>query len=459
VREKPDLSPRPSEDAVERSSRSVAGSAVLWLGVYLALVLTPLLALLIGERPPGLGFRPDLAVALGFAGLSMMAVQFLLTARFRRATAPFGIDVIYYFHRYLGTVILAAVIAHPVLFIVDNPALVDFLNPVVAPGHMTAGVVSTAALVALMVTSVWRQRLAIAYERWRLAHTALAVAAVGLALVHVEGVQYYTASPGKQALWRAIALSWIVTTGYVRLVRPWQLSRRPYRVAEVTRERGDAWTVTLEPERHAGVAFQPGQFAWLTLRAGPFAMKEHPFSFSSAPGRVGGRVAFTIKELGDFTRTIGSIQPGERAFVDAPYGAFTIDRHPAPGYVFIAGGIGIAPFMSMLRAMADRDDRRPVLLIYAYRRAERMTFREEIDALQSRLALTFVPVLEEPPADWNGERGRITSELLARHRPADWARRQYFLCGPEAMTQAVEHQLHAAGVPLSHVTSELFDLV
>jgi predicted ferric reductase len=60
-------------------------------------------------------------------------------------------------------------------------------------------------------------------------------------------------------------------------------------------------------------------------------MREHPFSFSSSPAPGGRPLEFTIKALGDFTRTIGSMPPGLRAFVDGPYGAFTIDRHHGPG--------------------------------------------------------------------------------------------------------------------------------
>ena len=442
-----------------RDSLHFAATGLFWLGVYLALVLAPLIVLLIGPTPPGLGFWWDLSMALGFSGLAMMGVQFVLTARFRRATAPYGIDIIYYFHRYVGIVLLLVVLAHPVLVIVDNPATIAFLNPFAAPWHMGAGVVSVLALIALMIASMGRKAIGIAYEPWRVTHMALAVAAVGLALVHIEGVQYYVASPWERILWRILVLSWVAILCYVRLFRPWQLARRPYRVIDIREERGDAWTLALEPRGHSGLSFQPGQFAWLTLGGSPFLMREHPFSFSSSPTLPAGRVEFTIKELGDFTRTIGRIPHDTIAFVDAPYGAFTIDRHPAPGYVLVAGGIGIAPIMSMLRALADRGDRRPVLLVYAYRRWERMTFREAIEDLRSRLTLTVVFVLEEPPDQWEGEGGRVTRELLERHWPDDQRSRHVFVCGPEAMTQAIERHLRDLGVPMSHVHSELFELV
>jgi predicted ferric reductase len=68
--------------------------------------------LLIGPLPPGAGLWWDFSMALGFAAMAMMSMQFALTARFRRATAPFGIDIIYYFHRYVGVIAFGLLLAH-----------------------------------------------------------------------------------------------------------------------------------------------------------------------------------------------------------------------------------------------------------------------------------------------------------------------------------------------------------
>jgi predicted ferric reductase len=429
-----------------------------WIAVYLGLVLAPLFALLVGSTQTNAGFWWDLAIALGFAGTAMMGVQFLLTARFKRAVAPFGIDIIYYFHRYIAVVALSIILAHPIILVSDNPAILGFLNPLRAPWHMTAGLGSIVALTVLVVTSWWRKCLGLHYDAWRRWHSALAVAAPGLALAHIGGVGRYVAAPWTRALWTAIGISWLCVIAYVRVVRPWWMLRRPYDVVEVRTERGDAWTVAVQPRGHRGFSHNSGQFAWLTLRARPHAMREHPFSISSSPA-PSGRLEFTIKELGDFTATIKSVRSGETAYVDGPYGAFTIDRHQGPGYVFVAGGIGIAPIMGMLRALADRGDARPIILFYAYRRWERMTFREALEDLRSRINLRVVYVLEEPPDGWDGETGRIDAEVLGRHLPAERRSFHYFICGPEAMTQAVERALYGLGVPLGRLHTELFDLV
>jgi len=273
------------------------GRAAFWIAVYLGLVLAPLFVLLVGTTETNAGFWWHFAIALGFAGTAMMGVQFMLTARFKRAMAPFGIDIIYYFHRYIAVVALGLIVAHPVILVSDNPAVLGFLNPVRAPWQMTAGLASILALTALMISSWWRKRLGLHYDAWRRWHSALAIAALGLALAHVGGVGHYVAAPWQRALWAGIGLSWLGVVAYVRVGKPWWTLRRPYDVVDVRPERGDAWTVVVRPRGHQGFRYHPGQFAWLTLRASPFAMREHPFSISSSP------MASAHLEFSSFTPT------------------------------------------------------------------------------------------------------------------------------------------------------------
>ena len=432
--------------------------AVLWIGLYLLLVAAPLIVLLTGEVPAGAGFWWDFSMALGFAAMAMLGVQFFLTARFRRAAAPFGIDIIYYFHRYAALVAVGLVLGHFLVIRIDNVAALGAIDPRHAPWYMTAGRVALGLFLLVIVTSLWRKPLRIEYDRWRLWHALLATTAFLAAVGHIEGVGHYINAPWKRVLWTAYTLSWVGLIVYVRLLKPWNTLRRPWRVTGVRPERGNAWTLALAPAGHAGLRFAPGQFGWLTLGDSPFHVREHPFSFSSAADS--GRVEFTIKALGDFTRTIKDMRPGTLAYLDGPYGVFSIDRHPdAPGCVLIAGGVGIAPIMSMLRTAAARNDRRPFVLIYANNSWEDVIFREDIEALRDHLDLKLVHVLANPPPDWQGERGRIDTALLDRHLPADRRDLEYFLCGPEPMTDAAQRGLRTLGVSLSRIHFELFDMV
>ncbi len=428
-----------------------------WVGVYLCLVLTPLFVLLLTPGPSGSGFWWDFPIALGFAGTSMMGAMFVLTARFRRATAPFGIDLIYYFHRWIALVAFVFILAHPAILVFLEPSLLSDLRPSVISWHMLAGIASIVALTVLIATSLWRQQLRIHYDAWRIWHALLAITALGLAIVHIEGVGVYVSSPWKRLLWVTISACCLALLFYVRLIKPLVLLKHPYQVEQVVKERGDAWTLVLRPQGHSGFTFMPGQFAWLTLGNSPFALKEHPFSISSSAMQPQ-MIHFTIKELGDFTRGIKEVSPGQTAYLDGPYGAFSIDRHQSSDYVFIAGGIGIAPIMGMLRTLADRGDDRSLLLFYAYNTWEDLTFREELENLRGQLNLNVVYVLADPPNDWQGETGFITDDLLARHLPVNFNEHEYYLCGPVVMTELVEKALRRQGVPLHRIHSELFNL-
>jgi predicted ferric reductase len=438
--------------------RRTAIEAVLWLAAYLAAVTVPLFALLPGPAA-GRGFAWDFPMALGYAGLAMLGVQFALTARFRRATAPFGIDIVYYFHRYLAVCALAVVAAHYLLLRTMHPAVLGPGSPADAPGYMTAGRTALALFAAVVAIALLRKRANLEYDRWRVVHAALATTAFALALWHLHGAGRFLDTVWKQWLWTLYGLFWVALIVYVRAVRPAHATACPWTVVEVRPERGQVTTLVLEPRSGTPLRFAPGQFAWLTVGASPFAMHEHPFSIASSAER-GGRIELSIKALGDFTSQVGSTPVGTPAWIDAPYGTFSIDDAPeAPGYAFVAGGVGIGPIMSMLRTLADRGDRRPLVLFYGNRVWERIAFREELDRLASRLDLRVVHVLLEPPPGWTGERGFVTEDVLMRHLPADRHRFHCFLCGPTPMTRGVEHALAALGLPAAHVHSEIFDWV
>lgn len=277
--------------------------------------------------------------------MTMMGAQFFLTARFGRASAPFGIDIIYYLHRLTAILGFGLVLAHASILFAAKPGLFGRMYSTNMPWHAVAANAALLGFVVLIVTSLWRKTLRIPYERWRRWHGDLAVAGLLFALIHVELAGYYVQVPWKRVLWTVITLSWLALLVYVRLVKPLLMLRKPYTVIGVRQERGNSWTLRVEPEGHRGLRYLPGQFAWLTVGRSPFSLNEHPFSMSSSAAEPG-RLEFTVKEVGDFTRTVKDIPPGTRAYIDGPFGAFTADCFPkAAGNVFFAGGVGIAPIM------------------------------------------------------------------------------------------------------------------
>lgn len=413
----------------------------------------------IGEVPAGSGFWWDFSMALGFAGMAMMGVQFVLTARFKKASAPFGIDIIYYFHRYLAIVAFVFIFLHFLIIRIDNVEALGAINPFEAPWYMTAGRISLLLLMILIISSLFRKQLKTEYEVWRILHIVMAIATYVFALIHIVGVGYYIASPEKLWLWTVYTMFFMLLIVYIRIVKPWSMKRRPYRVAEIKRETKDCYTLAVQPDGHSGMEFKAGQFAWLTLKDSPYHIKEHPFSFSSSCINKE-RIEFTIKELGDFSRTIKDTNIGEVAYLDGPYGSFSIDNYPdAQGFVFIGAGIGVAPIMSMLRSMVDADDKREVIFLNINSKLSGIIFREELEKMQECMSLKLTYLLTKPDSSWQGERGYISKNLFQKILPKNFTKLEYFICGPKQVSDASQKELYEMKVPLSKVHFELFDMV
>ena len=448
-----------SEKTVGRTKTTLYSlRGFVWLTVYLFFVLAPLFALLLGSHPPARVFWTEFSVAIGYSGLAMMGLQFGLTARFRYVTEPWGEDVIYHFHRQISLIAVALVVAHPIILFIIRPELLALLNSITAPWRARFAALSTYSLIALVVMGLWRTKLKLSYETWHITHVLLAIIAVAAGILHMVGWSFYFGDPWKRALWIALTLFWIGLLAYIRIIKPLFILRRPYHVAEVRKERGDTWTLVMEPDGHRGFRFRPGQFGWLTVWGSPFKITAHPFSFSSSAAAADGRVAMSIRKLGDFTSRIDEVPVGRRVYIDGPYGAFTVGN-PADMHVLIAGGVGITPMMSMITTLADEGDKRPVILLYGSKSWEEITFREELEALKGRLDLTVVHVLADPPDDWRGERGFIDADCLKRHLPAPFADHEYFICGPGVMMDAIETTLSELHVPISKYHSERYDFV
>jgi 3-phenylpropionate/trans-cinnamate dioxygenase ferredoxin reductase subunit len=389
----------------------------------------------------------------------MLALQFAITARFSQLEAPYGIDIVIEFHKQISLVACGLIIVHPVILMFTDPDNLQLLNLISAPYRAQMAVISVLSLLILVIISLFREELKIDYEIWKTLHGILAIVAVVTAFLHIIGVAYYLSIIWKQIFWGAMLFAFIAILLYIRIIKPWYLTNKPYKIDQIKEERGETWTVIFKPDGHKGIRFRPGQFVWLTMGNSPFRIEEHPFSFSSS-SEVSGSYSLTIKELGDFTGKVKYFKPGDKAYMDGPYGVFTPDRFKGfTGLVLISGGVGITPVMSILNTYADRKDPCPILMIYANEDLESATFYEELEDLKKKLKLELIHVLNDPDNDWEGEEGYVDEELLEKYLPEDYKTRLYFICGPDPMMEAVEIALEKKGVPVENINMEHFNLV
>ena len=435
---------------------------VFWIVLFLFLVFAPLGVLIAGPAPSS-GRSPwlDISVAFGFIGLALMAVQFALTARIKWLKEPFGSDLVYHFHRQISIAAFFLILSHPIILFFFDARYLRLLNIFSAPWRAKAGVIATFLLILVVLSAEFRKNLKIPYDLWKFWHGILTTIVVGAALVHIFLVGNYLSYPLERAIWVIYSAVFILLLSYTRIFYPLKLMHNKFEVVALKKERGESWTAVLRSTKGKALHFKPGQFAWITAWKTPFSDTEHPFSFSSS-SEHSEEIAFTIKSVGKFTETIKDLQVGQTVYVDGPHGAFSMDRHPnTKKLIFIAGGIGITPIMSMLRSMADRNDKRPAKLFYNNRDWDSITFREEIEDVKKKIDLEVIYTLEKPPQAWNGESGYLTENILRKYLENGWIQEQsdIFMCGPQIMMEIVEKHCRNLGFRHDQIHFELFNFV
>lgn len=427
----------------------------LWIFIYILLALVPLGIALAGNVPEYRSFWIEVGVALGFTGLGMFGLQFLYSGRFRWVAPTYGMDNILQYHKEVGIISVLFVLAHPITLILTKPEYLSYYDPGVNLLRAIALLFVTPAVILIIASSLWRISFGLDYEKWRLVHGFLALAIVFIGIVHSIQVGHYLDPLWKKISIAALLGSCMYLVIHTRIVRPWLNRKKPYKIIDVKAEDGASYSLTLEAKGHKRLNFISGQFAWITVGPTPFSLQQHPFSIASSA--VDKTISFTAKETGDFTSSWKNIKPGTEAYLEGPFGSFTPEDDS--NLFLIMGGIGVTPGMSMLRTMRDRKDPRHAILLYANVAWDEATFHEELEALSREINLKVVHILEEPPENWEGEKGLVNQELLEKYLPDEPNNYMYFICGPGPLMDISEISLRNLGIDWRRIYSERFEIV
>jgi predicted ferric reductase len=422
-------------------------------GIIATVIVAPFVLAYLGGWPGHRNFISELGSGLGIAAFGMLGLLLMLPSRLKVLEA-LGADTAVRLHRRVATGFVAVLAGHIAVAVAADPSRIGLFRFSGQPWRAEAAITSTFAIALLFISSRFRSRIRISYRRWRALHVTLAVAALAFAVLHTVGwARYLSTGAGILGL-VGVSGAALLSVGWLRVGRPRRLGETTYVVERVVRERGDSATIELRAEKHAGRRYRPGQFAWIKYADRKLSFDEHPFSYSSSALRPE-RPSFTIRAYSGFSAVAQRLPRGTRLIVDGPYGSFRPPRRAA-GMALIANGIGITPMMSILRTAADTGDRRRYVLIYGSRDAEGITFREELAALERRLALTVVHVLSRPEPWWKGVRGRIDEAVLQWALPADLHGWEFFLCGSRLAVNSSLRALERLRVPPERIHAERF---
>lgn len=400
------------------------------------------------------------ATVSGLVGFAMLLMQFISSGRFESLSRRVGINRTMRFHQITARVALLLILLHPLLFFmpgsVDSIAQsANMLMRMMTSSFMLSGTIAFALVLFVVITGIWRYRLPVKYEIWRGAHV-LGVTIIAIAGAHhVLTVGSNSQQPVLRTYWWAMLVLALSVIGYTYLVKPWLLRRTAYRVQSVHQVGTGIHEVALEPATGRAIDFTAGQFAWVNFR-GMLPLLDNPFTISSSPHELP-RVRLLIKSRGDTSGRVGQLTRGQRVYLDAPHGSFTLRYHHAEALCLIAGGIGIAAVISILRDLAHNHDERPISLIVGARSPQQLVYANEIRELQKVLRLNVFFSVDEPPADWDGGVGEISQQVIEQNLPAEPQRCLCMICGPTPMMLAVEQHLKQLGVPPKNIVYERFE--
>jgi len=428
----------------QRSSTvGVVAIAVLTLGNALLWALA---------RPPGQPTARYVGEFLGAEAVLLFSISLVLATLLTFIERAFGgLDRVALWHRGVAIAGVLLMVVHPT--VAGTTPTTDPSSLALNLGHV--------AMVGLVLLALWAvapslraarwpgpiQRLArISYERWLTGHrlTGLFVAAAVVHGLLIDPV--LAASTVLKVTYLAVGTVGIAAYAYRELVARFVIPVYDYTVTDVQRPNETTVDVFLEPVGRP-LAFSPGQFVFLAF-GGDNGWQRHPFSVASAP--TDQRLEVSIKAVGDYTRDLhDQLQPGTPAKAAGPFGGFDYTKG-GHHQVWVAGGMGITPFMSWIRAM-DASFDREVWFFYTVNQEAEALYLDEI-----RTAAAAHPTLHPQLVDSTRD-GYLTAEKALADLPAG-ADPWVYMCGPPAMTSALADGFHQRGIPSNRIRWEQFNI-
>lgn len=393
------------------------------------------------------GAEAALGIAVGAAAVVAMALTLILATRPPLVEPLFGgLDRMYRVHKWLG-------ISAMVLMILHQQIEPDFERLVreTSLGELgeEAGELAFNALLALVVVSWFRRLpfigLEIPYQLWRFSHRFMG-ALFAIVVFHQFFVDMPAGvDPTFMLVLNSFGIAGVVAWIFTELVAPY-LRRREFTVTEISQTKGTT-TLTLRPEGRA-MRWRPGQFTF--FRAPEAGLSEpHPFTIASAP-RPDGALTLSIKGLGGWTRRLpDALRTGMSVQVEGPYGRFDF-RKGGARQIWLAGGIGITPFVAWAESLTEAE-RRNIHLVHCVSTPEeaiRLEILEAAAARNPRFSFQVVATARD---------GRLTAERLIGMAPFAVRDADLWFCGPKGLKDGILKDLKALDQTPRRVRFEHFE--
>jgi predicted ferric reductase len=389
--------------------------------------------------PVALPARRVVAEFLSTSAIVLMSANAVL------ATRPFvldrvfgGLDKMFAAHRADGVAVALVILGHFALM-PETPGW----PPSKIIGFTNIALILTSVAIAIAPRAPWRRLVPLPYNLWKLGHRFMGVLLL-LAVTHSLATHpILLALPVARTWVYSMAALGLAAYAYRELAERFVRERHRYRVTATRHPGDDVIEIALAPVS-APIAHRAGQFAFVRFADGP-SREQHPFTVSSAPSPDGG-LRLSVKASGDYTRALQThLAAGTAARIEGAYGGFDCQTG-RQRQLWLAGGIGITPFLAFLgSAQLDRD----VLLVWSVHSEADAPYLAEIHQAVARHAGV------EFRLHASATQGRLRLAELGLERPAELSA---YVCGPVVMRDAFVEQLQSLGVTRRDIHFEEFSL-
>jgi predicted ferric reductase len=384
--------------------------------------------------------RTYVGEVIGSTMIILMAAGFFLTTRAKWAEAYFGgLDKMYLSHKRVNTSAFLLIFVHILVVpIATEFRLGNYLAIIAFAGILTIVLLTLSPRIPLLskLTNA-------SYEQWKKIHRYIGIFYV-IGFVHslfVNGLSALVAFSYVQAIFILGLLCYLYTEIFSRFTKKFL----PYAVSGVRHLNGSTTEVTLTAKKER-LSHQPGQFLFVRFPGHRALDESHPFSISSAPGETD--IRLTIKACGDFTRELfQNLRPGMDATLDGAYGLFQYQLG-GPKQIWVAGGIGITPFLSFIR---NGQLEREIDFYYTVRTRDEALFLDEIEAA-AKANPRFRAFVR-----FSIESGSLTVDEIVKNAGEDFRTRDVYLCGPLGMLNAYSEKFQALGLAAEQIHFEEFN--
>jgi len=423
--------------------------------IYASLSITFLLWLLAKNSLAEITLNPFITInqITALLGTMLFIWSMLLATRLDFIENLFGgLDKVYKTHRRVSEIGFALIILHPLALAISSPkAGLSYFLPVHNKITVNVGIYSFWVFVTTILITLFMRKLNISYHIWKQSHKFLNLAMI-LALIHVATIQSDTSSFAPLGFWMNILMGLGVASGlYITFFYKKFGPRFEYKVVDIKRY-SDVHDVFLLPIKNK-FQHKIAQYAYVSFISDGISKEAHPYCITSLPQE--NLLRFSIKELGDYTKKLNKLNVGDKAIVYGPYGHLGEQFNKInKDSIFIAGGIGIAPFLSMFKQAGLKKDESLTNLFYCTKYKNEATFENELIQLaSSNDDLNYCNQCSREIYGGHLSIKQITSCTR------NIKNTNVYLCGPSKMMKELEVGLVETGFKNQNIMLEDFEMI